>query len=114
MPKSMTSTPSGNLRPASLRTTSTPKPSSPKNTLPTPATRTRLELMRELQVQRFDLLGREEEPVAEDAFCAKVSPRVVLQRHRDVDSVLVGLLYVLDERGLPGECEVHDVPPWVG
>src|SRR5215204_2517540 len=113
MPKSTTSTPSGSSRPTSLRTTSTPKPSSPRNMLPTPATRMRL-LTRELQVQWFDLLGGEEEPVTEDAITPQVSSRVVLQRHRDIDPVLVVLLYALDERGLPGAREVHDVPSGVG
>src|SRR5215207_3354216 len=117
MPKSTTSTPSGSSRPASLRTTSTPKPSSPRNMLPTPAMRMRLlmrELRRELQFQWFDLLGGEEEPVTEDAITPQVPSRVVLQRHRNMDPVLVVLLQALDERGLPGEREVHDVPSRVG
>src|SRR5918994_4015011 len=117
IPKSTTSTPSGSSRPASLRTTSTPKPSSPRNMLPMPATRMRLlmrELRGELQVQRFDLLGGEEEPVPEYAILSQVSTRVVLKRHRDVDPVLVVLLYALDERGLPAEREVHNVPSGVG
>src|SRR3712207_1036627 len=118
MPKSTTSTPSGNSRPASRLTTSTPKPSSPRNMLPTPAIRMRLGLMGELRgeldVQRFDLLGGEEEPVTGDAFLPQVPPRVVLQRHRYVDPVLVVLLYALDERGLPGEREVHNVPSGAG
>src|SRR3712207_3937978 len=118
MPKSITSTPSGNSRPASCLTTSTPKPSSPRNMLPTPAIRMRLGLMRELRreldVQRFDLLGGEEEPVTEDAVLSQVPPRVVLQRHRDVDPVLVVLLYALDERGLPGERQVHDISSGAG
>src|SRR4051794_4347341 len=108
MPKSATSTPSGSSRRTSCLTTSTPKPSSPKNTLPTPAIRMRL-FTRVLQVQRHDLLGREEEPVSEDAFPAQVSARVVLQRDRDIDPVLVVLLYALDERDLPGERDVDDV-----
>src|SRR5215207_2305196 len=112
MPKSATSTSSGSSRPASLRTTSTPKPSSPRKTLPTPATRMRLGLMSALgiRVQRYDLLGGEEEPVPEDAVPAEVSARVVLQRYRDVDPVLVVLLYALDEGDLPGERDVHDIP----
>src|SRR5919199_4617643 len=110
MPKSATSTPSGSSRPASLLTTSTPKPSSPKNTLPTPATRMRLGLTSVLHVQRYDLLGREEEPVPEDAAISpQVPARVVLQRNRQVGPVLVVLLYGLDIRGLPGERDVHDV-----
>src|SRR5918998_1096522 len=113
MPKSLTSTPSGNSRPASRFTTSTPKPSSPRNMLPTPATRTRL-LIGNLEVQRLDLLGREEEPVPEEAVLSQVAARVVLQGHRDIDPVLVVLLYALDERDLPLEGEVHDVSPGTG
>src|SRR5918997_3253613 len=108
MPKSATSTPSGISRSASRRTTSTPKPSSPRNMLPTPATRVRLGLM-SLQVQRFDLLGGEEEPVSENAVPAQISARIVLQRHRDIDPVLVVLLYVLDESDLPLESQIHYV-----
>src|SRR5918995_6669666 len=117
MPKSTTSTSSGSSRPASLRTTSTPKPSSPRNMLPMPATRMRLfmsKLRGELQVQRFDLLGGEEEPVTEYAILSQVPTRVVLKGHRDIDPVLVVLLYALDERGFPTEREVHDVPSGVG
>src|SRR5919199_4684018 len=113
MPKSTTSTPSGSSRPASRFATSTPKPSSPKNTLPTPATRMRL-LTGVLQVQRNNLLGGEEEPVPEDAIPPEVSARVFLQRYRDIDPVLIVLLYILDERGLPGERDVHDVPAGAG
>src|SRR5215212_7660153 len=95
IPKSFTSTPSGNSRPASRFTTSTPNPSSPRNMLPMPATRMRL-LMRKhrrnLQVQRFDFLGGEEEPVTEYAILPQVPPRVVLQHHRNIDPVLVVLL----------------------
>src|SRR5918992_372172 len=40
MPKSPTRTQPGRVSPASRLATSTPKPSSPRNTLPTPATRT--------------------------------------------------------------------------
>src|SRR3712207_4697470 len=101
MPKSTTSTPSGSSRPVSLRTTSTPKPSSPRNMLPMPATRMRLlirELRGELQAQRFDLLGVEEEPVPEYAILSQVPTRVVLKGYRDIDPVLVVLLYGLDER----------------
>src|ERR687886_918680 len=113
MPKSTTSTPSGSSRPASRFTTSTPKPSSPKNTLPTPATRTRL-LTGVLQVQRHNLLGGEEEPMPEDAIPPEILARVVLQRDRDVDPVFVVLLYALDERGLPGERDVYNVPSGAG
>src|SRR5918997_971159 len=115
MPKSTTSTPSGSSRPASRLTTSTPKPSSPRNMLPTPATRMRL-LMSGLGlwVQRYNLLGGEEEPVPRHAIPPQVPSRVVLQRHRDIDLVLIILLYVLDERSLSGEREVHDVLPGVG
>src|SRR5919199_265691 len=113
MPKSATSTPSGSSRPASRFTTSTPKPSSPRNMLPTPATRTRL-LTSGLQVQRYNLLGGEEELVPDDAILPQIPSRVVLQRDRQVDPVLVVLLYALDERDLPGEREVYDVPPGAG
>src|SRR4051812_208172 len=41
MPTSMISTPGGSPAAARRRVTSTPKPSSPRNTLPRPATRTR-------------------------------------------------------------------------
>src|SRR5918995_2590407 len=111
MPKSATSTSSGSSRPASLRTTSTPKPSSPRNTLPMPATRMRLGLTSGLglRVQRHDLFGGEEEAVPEDAVPSQVPARVILQRHRDVDPVLVVLLYALDDRDLPGERDVHNV-----
>src|ERR671911_337877 len=107
MPKSTTSTPSGISRPASLRTTSTPKPSIKMRLLIR-------ELRGELQVQRFDLLGGEEEPVTEYASLSQVPTRVVFQRHRYIDPVLVVLLYALDERGFPAEREVHDVPSGVG
>src|ERR671939_559485 len=110
MPKSTTSTPSGSSHPASRLTTSTPKPSSPRNTLPTPATRIRLRLTSVLHVQRHDLFGGEEEPVPQDAISPQVPARIVLQRHRDVDPVLVVLLYTFDERGLPREREIHNVP----
>src|SRR5918998_3121517 len=113
MPQSTTSTPSGNSRPASLLTTSTPKPSSPRNTLPMPATRTR-SLMGYLEVQRFDLLGREEEPVPEEAVLSQVAARVVLQRHRDVDPLFVVLFYARDEGDLPLEGQVHDVSAGIG
>src|SRR5215216_6799586 len=113
IPKSFTSTPSGNSRPASRFTTSTPNPSSPRNMLPMPAIRTRL-LIGNLEVQRLDLLGREEEPVPEEAFLSQVPPRVVLQRHRDVDPLLVILLYALDERHLPLEGQVHDIRSGAG
>src|SRR5215203_6075496 len=111
IPKSATSTSSGSSRPASLRTTSTPKPSSPRNTLPMPATRTRLGLTSGLgfRVQGHDLLWREVEPVPEDAVPSQVPARVIFQRHRDVDPALVVLLYTLDERDLPGERDVHNV-----
>src|SRR3712207_8900461 len=109
MPKSFTSTPSGSSRPASRLTTSTPKPSSPRNMLPMPAIRTRLRLTRYLRLQRYNLLGREEEAVPDNAILAQVPSRVILQRDRKVDPVLVILLYALDERDLPGEREVHDV-----
>src|SRR5829696_9306516 len=85
--------------------------------LPMPATRMRLlmsKLRGELQVQRFDLLGGEEEPVTEYAILSQVPTRVVLKGHRDIDPVLVVLLYALDERGLPAEREVHYVPSGVG
>src|SRR5215217_4213736 len=114
MPKSATSTPSGSSRLASLRTTSTPKPSSPRNMLPTPATRTRLGLIHVLRIQRYDLLGGEEESVAEDAISPQVPARVVLQRDRNMDSILVVLLYALDKRDFPGEREVYDVPSGTG
>src|ERR671916_1056086 len=115
MPKSTTSTPSGSPRPASRPTTSTPKPSSPRNTLPTPATRIRLGLTSVLQVQRYDLFGGEEEPVPEGAaILSKVPARIVLQCDRQVDPVLVVLLYGLDERDLAGEREVHDVSAGAG
>src|SRR5919112_2610982 len=111
MPKSTTSTPSGSPRPASRRTTSTPKPSSPRNTFPTPATRTRPLLTIVLRVQRYDLFGGEEEPVSEGgAILSEVPARVILQRDRQVDPVLVVLLDGLDESYLAGEREVHDVP----
>src|SRR5919199_3666766 len=104
MPKSATSTPSGSSRPASSLTTSTPKPSSPRNMLPIPATRTRLSTMSVLRVQRYNLFGGEEEPVPEDAtIFPQIPARVVLQRNRQVDPILVILLYALDERDLPGE-----------
>src|SRR5919199_3697179 len=110
MPKSETSTPSGNSRPASRRTTSTPKPSSPRNMLPMPATRTRLGPTGVLQVKRHDLLRGEEEPVPEgSAILPQIPARVVLERDREVDPVLVVLLYGLDKRDLAGEREVHDV-----
>src|SRR5215208_3907561 len=114
MPKSATSTPSGSSRPASRFTTSTPKPSSPRNMLPRPAMRMRLGATSILRVQRHDLLGGEEEPVPEDAVSSQIPARVVLQRHRDVNPVLVVLLYGLDERGLPGERKVHDVTSGAG
>src|SRR5215207_2728923 len=66
--------------------------------------------MRYLQVQRLDLLGGEEEPVPEDAIPAQGPARIVLQRHGDIDSVLEVLLYALDERDLPLESNVHNVP----
>src|SRR5215207_898337 len=110
MPKSATSTPSGSSRSASRFTTSTPKPSSPRNTLPMPATRMRLLTRRSLRVQRHYLLGGEEEPVPEDAVPSQVPAGVFLECHRDVDAVLVVLLYALDERNLPRERDVHDVP----
>src|SRR5918994_916693 len=65
--------------------------------------------MGNLEVQRLDLLGREEEPVPEESVLSQVPARVVLQRHRDVDPLLVVLLYTLDERDLSLEGEVHDV-----
>src|SRR4028119_1462678 len=114
MPKSFTSTPSGNGRSASSRTTSTPKPSSPRRGLPLPATRMRSGLMRGLQIQRLDLFGGEEEPVTEEAVLPEVPPRVVLERHGDVDPALVVLLYALDGRDLALEGEVHDVPAGAG
>src|SRR5215204_5577752 len=70
--------------------------------------------MGNLEVQRLDLLGREEEPVPEEAVLSQVPARVVLQRHRDVDPLLVVLLYALDERDLPLEGEVHDVTSVAG
>src|SRR5918997_3642399 len=95
-------------------TTSTPKPSSPRKMLPTPATRTRLRLTKVLQVQRFDLLGREEEPVPEDTVPTQVPARIVLQRDRDIDPVLVVLFYTLDDRDLLLERDVHDVATRAG
>src|SRR5919112_2471375 len=113
MPKSFTWTPSGHSRPASRLTTSTPNPSSPRNMLPIPAIRIRL-LMGDLEVQRLDLLGGEKEPMSKEAVRSKVAARVLLERHRDVDPVLVILLYTLDERDLPLEREVHDVSSGTG
>src|SRR5215212_10085065 len=81
----------------------------PRNMLPMPAIRTRL-LIGNLEVQWLELLGREEEPVPEEAFLSQVPPRVVLQRYRDVDPLLVILLYALDERDLSLESHVHDIP----
>src|SRR5215204_144671 len=81
--------------------------------LPTPATRTRL-LIGNLEVQRLDLLEREKESVPEKAALSQVAARIVLQGHRDMDPVLVVLLYALDERDLPLEGEVHDVSPSTG
>src|SRR4028118_219636 len=114
MPKSFTSTPSGSGRSASRRTTSTPKPSSPRKMLPMPAIRTRSGLMRRLQIQGLDLFGGEEEPVPEEAAFPQIPPRVVLEGHGDVYPALVILLYALDERDLSLEGEVHDVPPGTG
>ena len=94
IPKSTTSTPG---RAATREASSTPKPSSPRNRLPIPATRTRSGL---------HLGGREEEPVP---ALAEVAPGVVVDQHPDVHTALHVALDHVDDRGPAGERDVEDV-----
>ena len=66
MPKSTTSTPAGSARRPSRSASATPKPSSPRKTLPIPATRIRGRRdggRPSSALERLDLVGREEEAV---------------------------------------------------
>ena len=93
MPKSATSTPSKHTR----RASSHPNPSSPRKTLPIPATSTR---------SGDDLLRREEEAMP---ALAEVAARVVVDQHADEHAALHVGLDDVDDRGLAGQREVEHV-----
>src|SRR5438309_2594134 len=95
IPKSTTRTPSGRSRPARRRTTSTPKASSPRKMLPTPATRTRGRFMTppiSILNEGLHFVRPEEEAVSWLAQGAEVAARVVIDGDGQVHLPLVILL----------------------
>ena len=64
--------------------------------------------------QRLDLVGGEEEAVADLAVLAEVTARVVLDRDRELHDALHALDQLLDDRGPALERHVEDVGPRLG
>src|SRR5690349_9997955 len=115
MPKSLTTTPSGREQRARRCATSTPKASSPRKMLPTPATST-LALMCSLAIhwtavqnQWLHFFGRKEEAVPRLAQHSQVAPRIIFKDNRQMNSFVKIVLNRFNHREPALQCQIHDV-----
>src|SRR5512146_1685200 len=110
MPKSRTQTFSGNSRCVRRCTTSTPKASSPRKMLPTPATSTLpFTWHLAIQRQRLNFLRREKEAMSGLPQHAEIAPGIVFENNGQMHLVIEIRLDGLDNRNLPLESHVEDV-----
>src|SRR5579862_4929121 len=107
MPKSSTCASGGGSRRINSRTTSTPKASSPKKMLPSPAMRMRIVLFP--LPQGFHFICAVEKAMPGLAQHSKIPPRIVLHHERQVDFILRVLLDGFDDGDPPGKRHVHRV-----
>src|SRR5580704_11310091 len=139
MPKSITRTPEAQVRPSKRRATSLPKASSPKKTLPIPATRIfgdgvcmidlrslcwrrprpfvdRRRLLAAVgrrlivrQLHRLDFSDGKKEAVPRLAEHPQVAPRIVIEHDGKVRLSFVIGLDRFNRGNFPGEGQIHDV-----